>query len=151
MITRDWSGSAWRVKQSDSMNHKVKSTRSRVVRFGNQLTLPQQEELRRRLSAVGLEGAEFVENKCIVHYPFPELTLSMIHDLLAAPGPGQGLKPENHLYDLLLMFMEANEHSQLSHAGGWQHNIEDIYIHYFEPDSFSRENLRRQTWRKYKE
>ena len=133
------------------MNHKVKCTRSRVVRFANQLILPQQEELRRRLLALGLDGAEFGENSCIVHYPFPELTLGMIHDLLAAPGPGQGLKPEQHLYDLLLMFMEDNERSQLSYAGGWQHNIEDIYIRYFEPAGFSRENLRRQTWRKYKE
>ena len=122
-----------------------------MVRFGNDLTLPEQEEIRRRLLTVGLDGAVFVENQCTVHYPFPELTLGMIHELLAAPGPGPALEPEKHLYDLAFMFMEDNEHSQLSHAGGWQQHIEDIYIHYFEPGSFNRENLRRQTWRKYKE
>ena len=75
----------------------------------------------------------------------------MIYKLLSSPAQGPVLKPVKRLYDSVMVFLENNERSQLTHTDGWKHNVEDIYIHYFESYSFEREKIPRQTWRKYKE
>lgn len=122
-----------------------------MLRFDRKLTGQEREQVRQRLLKEGLTAVECGENACTVQYSFPDLTLGMIHELLGAPIAGAAFKPVTGLYDAVIMYLEDNERSQLCHAGGWKHNVEDIYFRYFEPYNFDRTNLRRQTWRKYKE
>jgi len=120
-----------------------------VLRFDRKLTAEDREQIMRSLLEAGVTAPEFVQDSCIVHYLFPDMTLGMIHGILAATTPA--LKPVTGLYDNLIMSLENNEHSLVTHTGGWKHNVEDVYIHYFNRYGIEREDIRRQTWRKYKE
>lgn len=151
MTMPDWIALRWLEKIIEEMNHTMTCSKCRVLHFNRKLEKTEGEQLRCRLLEAGLEGMECEEDTCTVRYSFPDTTLSMILELLGAPGPGLTLKPVTGLYDAVVMYLEDNERSQLRHAGGWKHNVEDIYFRYFEPYNFDRENLRRQTWRKYKE
>ena len=125
------------------------STRRRVLRFSRKLSAEDRELIRRSLLDAGMHAPEFEQDLCIVHYLFPGMTLGMIHTILAAAAPA--LKPVTGLYETVAIFLENNEHGLATHTGGWKHNIEDVYIHYFNREGIEREDIRRQTWRKYKE
>ena len=96
----------------------------------------------------GAGGVEFDGDSCTVRYPFPEVTLGVILELLSSsPGP----PPKRRFFDSVVIFMENNERSHVINSGGWKHSVEDIYVFYFNQYAMERENIRRQTWRKYKE
>lgn len=130
------------------MNDYAMSTRC-VLRFARNLTAEDREQIMQCLLEAGLRGPEFVQDTCTVHYFFPDMTLGMIHEKLTATDPA--LKPVIGLYDTVIIFLENNERSYVTCTGGWKHNVEDVYIHYFNRYSIEREDIRRQTWRKYKE
>lgn len=123
--------------------------RSRVLRFNRPLNIEEQDRINGCLLEAGLPAAQFVEKACTIQYPFPERSLAMLRGVFAAQLPA--LRLETGLFDALTMLLENNERSQSNHCGGWTHELEDVYVRYFEPYSFNRDNLRRQTWRKYKD
>jgi len=120
-----------------------------VLRFSGKLTVEHRERIMRSLLEAGLPGPEFAQDACIVQYFFPDMALSMIHGILATTDPA--LKPVTGLYNTVIMYLEDNERSHVLNTSGWKHNVEDVYIRYFNRYSIEREDIRRQTWRKYKE
>lgn len=133
------------------MSNTGESGRRRLVRFERPLTAEDKESISNRLLNAEVSEVEFSGDNCSIHYPFPELSLDMIFDLLSSPVHGPLVKPVKHFSDAVIIFMENNERSHITHAGGWKHNVEDSYIHYFDHYSFERQDMRRQSWRNYKE
>ena len=95
----------------------------------------------------GAVEAEFKGDSCTVRYPFPQMSLDEIFYLLSSYT---GAKPKKRFFDSLVIFMENNERSHIRSSGGWKHNLEDVYVYYFNRYTMEREDIRRQTWRKYK-
>lgn len=133
------------------MNKTGVSGRRHVVHFERPLTIEDMEAIRRRLLDAGVSEVEFTGDNCRIYYPFPELSLDLIFNLLSSPAHALPVKPVKRFPDSVLIFMENNEYGHVTHSGGWRHNVEDVYVNYFESYSFEREKIRRQTWRKYKE
>lgn len=123
------------------------SARRHVVRFESQLSEEDKDAIGRMLLDGGAEEVEFEHDSCSVRYPFPEMSLDAIFDLLSSfPCP----PPKKRFLDSIVIFMENNERSHVISSGGWKHNLEDVYVYYFNRYAMEREDIRRQTWRKYK-
>ena len=90
---------------------------------------------------------EFHGDSCTVQYPFPEMSLDAIINLLSS---AQHTVPIKRLSHLFVIFIENNERSHVTNSSGWKHNVEDVYIYYFNRYTLEREDIRKQTWRKYK-
>ena len=121
------------------------------LRFDGPLTDEVRDALERRLLQSGVDDVQFTGNECSMRYPFPELTLDMILRMLKTPEEGTAVKPAVSPGLLLRAFMESNERGHLVHAGGWLQYVEDIYIHNFNRTRRERDDIRKQTWRKYKQ
>lgn len=133
------------------MNRVTDSHRCFVVTFKGPLTEQAKDDIKHRLLQGGADELEFTGARCSIRYPFPQLTREIILRMLSSPDTANGPTPVVSFYDSFITFMENNEHSHLVHTGGWLRNVEDIYIHNFHRHRIEREDIRKQTWRKYKE
>lgn len=104
--------------------------------------------IKNMLLDIGAGEIEFNGDCCTVRYSCPETSLDAIFNLLSSAACPP---PKKRLSDSIVIFMENNELSHVTNSGGWKRNVEDIYIHNFSRDAAEREDIRRQTWRKYKE
>lgn len=133
------------------MRHLQCSIRSCTIKYEGPPGEDDKENITRSLLRAGAEKVQFTGNQCRVHYPFPALTMDLIFRLLSSTNTVSGARPVRRCYDLWMSFLENNEQSHLVHSGGWRCNVEDVYIRYFNQHRIEREDIRKQTWRKYKQ
>lgn len=131
------------------MNKLRSSNRCCVVDFNRSLTDDEKEALKRRLLQTGVAEINFTGNKCRIYYPFPDLTREVIIQALMASDIALEISPVLRLLNFLTVFMENNEHSHIVQSGGWSGYVEDVYIKFFNRYRIEREDIRKQTWRKY--
>lgn len=98
----------------------------------------------------GIDNALINENNLAIQYQFPVTTKKAMLSALAKLTDNTDIGLFHRIRNMIAAFMEENEKDFLICPGGWHRYIEDIYVDYFDLRHGGKNDVRKQTWRKYK-
>ena len=127
------------------------NNRQRHIRFRKPLSAEIVTQIRDRLlEHEHVNRAECDTDLLEVEYRFPLVTLGSIVESIQSCTSADLFTPWQRLGLYFQEMVESNAQDYLYNRYGWQNYLEDIYVHEYESALHQREDVRLQTWRKYK-
>lgn len=132
-------------------NSQNSELRKRVIKFEKDLSPDEINFLQSSISVLdGITSVQIEERLLKIEYEFPTTCFTDIWQFINENLIASYFAFLQKLKYSLLSFAERNEKEHLLYPSNWHTYVEDIYIHYYDYDQSTGNDVRKQLWRRYK-